>query len=376
MSRRAVASLAVAETVSWGILYYAYGVLIPFLERDLDASKAAVSGAFSVALLAAAGVAGPAGRGLDRWGTRRVMTLGSVVGASALAILAGATRLWHLYASLIFVGVAHAAVLYEPAFTAIARWFSSPAPRTRALLVVTSCAGLASTLFLPLTAFLCVRHGWRATVLVLAAGLAVVTIPLHASLPRDGAGGRPARGRGGGGLALLSALQAFVSAGVTVHLVAFLDGAGHGLAGAAAIAGLLGAAQVPGRLLFAPLSRWRRARLSLLLGVQALALVGIVATPGLIVVPVALFGAANGMFTLERATLVAERFPAGEHGAVNGRIATLSLLARAAAPFAVALLAGAASFAVAFAALAAILLGAAVRSRGLRFAIRGRATSR
>jgi hypothetical protein len=280
------------------------------------------------------------------------MTIGSIAGATAFAALGAATRPWHVYASLVVVGVAHAAVLYEPAFTAIARWFPSPRPRARALLVVTGCAGFASTIFLPVTAWLCGRHGWRATTLLLALAAAAVTIPLHATLPRDAAGGRPTTRRGAGELAWASAVQSFVSTGVTVHLVAHLASSGLGLPAAAGVAGVLGAAQVPGRLLFAAFSRWSGARLSFLLGVQGLALLGVVAAAGTgtVVVAVALFGAASGMFTLERATLVAERFAPHEVGAVNGRIAEVSLLARAAAPFAVAL---APSPASAFAALAA-----------------------
>lgn len=48
-----------------------------------------------------------------------------------------------------------------------------------ALTVLTLAAGLASTIFAPLTAGLVSRLDWRATYLVLAGLLAVVTVPAH-----------------------------------------------------------------------------------------------------------------------------------------------------------------------------------------------------
>lgn len=372
---RGVVSLAVAEMTSWGILYYSFAVFLGFLVRDLDVSTAAVSGAFSVALVASAVAAGPVGRALDRWGARRVMTTGGLLAIAAFSLFHRADRLWHVYVLWGLIGLSHAGVLYEPAFAAVARWFPELAGRTRALLVVTSVAGLASTVFLPLTAFLSERYGWRDAALVLAVALAVVTLPLHAWLPREdlapGASRAPATRRAGlHFLGSIVAIQAFVSAGVAVHLVTYLHATGLSLSAAAGIAGLSGAAQVPGRLLFGPFMRWagQRWRLPILLTAQGVALLAIVALRDVAVIgAVVLFGAANGMLTLERATLVAERFGVAEYGAISGRIATFSLIGRAAAPFAVAILAGAISHGGGFAMLSGMLVAAAAmatRGRG------------
>ena len=83
---------------------------------------------------------------------------------------------WFLVAWLV-VGVARGAVLYPPAFAALTRWHGPG--RVRALTVLTLAAGLASTVFAPLTAWLATHLDWRGTYLVLAAILAVVTIPAH-----------------------------------------------------------------------------------------------------------------------------------------------------------------------------------------------------
>jgi predicted MFS family arabinose efflux permease len=48
-----------------------------------------------------------------------------------------------------------------------------------ALMILTLAGGLASTVFAPLTAALDAHIDWRATYLVLAVALAVVTVPVH-----------------------------------------------------------------------------------------------------------------------------------------------------------------------------------------------------
>ncbi|MER3403846.1 MAG: MFS transporter, partial [Chloroflexota bacterium] len=80
------------------------------------------------------------------------------------------------------MGLAMAATLYEPAFATLAHWFVRE--YRRAMLVVTVAAGFASTIFLPLSAWLVERAGWRTALLVLAGILAVTTIPPHALVLR------------------------------------------------------------------------------------------------------------------------------------------------------------------------------------------------
>lgn len=75
------AALSVTETVSWGILYYAFAVFLIPMQRDLGFSAAELTGAFSVALLmsGAAGIA--VGRHLDRHSPRALLTVASAAGA-------------------------------------------------------------------------------------------------------------------------------------------------------------------------------------------------------------------------------------------------------------------------------------------------------
>src|SRR3712207_3378870 len=80
------------------------------------------------------------------------------------------------------IGLAMAATLYEPAFAVLAKWFERG--RARALLLVTLAGGLASTIFLPLSAWLVEAQGWRGALFALAAILALLTILPHALVLR------------------------------------------------------------------------------------------------------------------------------------------------------------------------------------------------
>src|SRR5215471_599435 len=76
-----VGVLGVTETISWGVLYYAYGVFLTPMETDQGWSRGETSGAFSLALVMSALAAIGAGRWLDRHGGRVLMTAGSCIGA-------------------------------------------------------------------------------------------------------------------------------------------------------------------------------------------------------------------------------------------------------------------------------------------------------
>jgi len=179
-----VGALSVTETVSWGVLYYAFAVFLVPMQRDLGLSAAQLTGAFSVALLVS-GVAGIGiGRFLDRQSPRTLMTAGSLGGALLVLAWSQIESLAAFYALWIGIGIVMAAVLYEPAFTVLAKWFPLPQERRRAMTAMTLVAALASFIFLPLSQTLIGAHGWRDALVVLALLLAVITVPLHALVLR------------------------------------------------------------------------------------------------------------------------------------------------------------------------------------------------
>jgi MFS family permease len=347
-----LATLSITETVSWGIVYYGFPVFLRPMETELGASRVAVTGAFSVGLGVSALAAMPVGRWLDRHGPRGLMTVGSCLATALVVAWANVSSLPALYAVWFGLGVAMAAILYEPAFVAVVQWF--PNQRDRALLLLTLAAGLASTIFMPIEAWLLERLGWRSALLTLAAVLGVLTIPLHALALRqapkvEAVGPSGAPNPAVGGLGLRSALRTavfwvlgvafvvgnFATISVTVHLIPYLTDRGYSAAVAAATIGWMGAMQLPGRMFFVPVARWLGPRavtagvfIAQGVGVTLVTLVWLAGIGPLIVV----LGAANGMGTLARATIVAEIFGRRHYGSVSGALALGANGARAVGP--------------------------------------------
>src|SRR3954470_12382610 len=90
---RVLAVLCVTEITSWGVLYYAFPVLAPGIAADTGWAIGTITAAFSLGLVVSALVGIPAGRWLDRFGPRRVMTTGSVLGVPAVLGIASASSL-------------------------------------------------------------------------------------------------------------------------------------------------------------------------------------------------------------------------------------------------------------------------------------------
>lgn len=91
--RAALPALCVTQITSWGIVYYAFPVLLSRITTDTGWSAGTVTGAFSLALLVSAAASVPIGRVLDRRGPHLVMTAGSVLAAVALPAVAAAPNL-------------------------------------------------------------------------------------------------------------------------------------------------------------------------------------------------------------------------------------------------------------------------------------------
>ncbi len=353
MRRRVLAVLCGTQITSWGVLYYAFPVLAPSISADTGWSVAAATAAFSGGLVVSALVGVPVGRLLDRVGPRHVMTAGSALAVPAVVGIATARSFAVFVVAWLVAGVAMAGTLYPPAFAALTRWWG--ARRVVALTGLTLAAGLTSTIFGPLTAALLGPLGWRDTYLVLAALLAVVTVPGHffglrgpwpapEPHPVDTDPGHVARSRPF--LLLTAALTggAFAVYAVLVGQVPLLIERGMSTTAAAWTLGLGGVGQVLGRLGYGTLARvvGVRARTVGVLAVcaTATALFGVLPGPASALVAAAMLaGAARGIFTLLQATAVTDRWGSVHYGRLNGLVSAPSTFATAVAPWAGAALA-------------------------------------
>jgi predicted MFS family arabinose efflux permease len=286
------------------------------------------------------------------------MTVGSVLGAVALLGVGWSPSYPVFFAAWILAGVASAGLFYPPAFAALTGWYGDG--RVRALTILTLAAGFASTIFAPLTAALASDLTWRQTYLVLAAVLAVVTLPLHLLALRLPWTAVPPRRPGSPGrdrdiltsrtfvlLTAASTLTAFATYAALVNLVPLLTGRGMAPTAAAWALGLGGAGQVAGRLLYPAMSRRLspRTRAVVVITAMALSLAVLAVVPGpavFLVAAAVLAGAGRGLFTLVGATLVSDHWGPERYAAISGVHHAPVHVASALAPWAGAAIAGAA----------------------------------
>ncbi len=358
-------AVAMAQLVSWGVLYYGFSVFVPPVRRELGWDVPQITGAFSLSL-ACSGLAAPfVGRWVDAHGPRLLMTLGSVAAALLVVAWSRVTDLVAFYLVWTGIGVAASCVLYEPAFAIVSAWFVRR--RSLALTVLTFIGGFASVVFVPLAAWLQGQYGWRTALTILAATLALVTVPIHALLLRrrpqdmgllpDGAaipppGAAPAshaeivsvpravaiRSASFRWLNIGFGLVLFANLAVAVLLIPYLVDRGYDATFAASAAGAIGLLSLPGRLIFTPLGgRVPRRYLTALIfalqtaGIVALALAQSAAGVWAFVV---LFGAGFGALTPARAGLVMELYGPAHYGSIAGVVALIRTVSQGAAPLA------------------------------------------
>lgn len=344
---RRLAALSVGQLISWGILYYALIVASPVVAADTGWSISEVTLTFSIGLVVSALAGIPVGRWLDELGPRRIMTLGSVIGPAGLLVVSAAPSLPVFAAGWLIVGLAQSAVLYQAAFTVVARRYGakSRGPMT----VVTLAGGLASTVFAPTVAGLLGVMGWREMYVILAGVLLVTTVPLHwftlepswsPRAPTDLSHhtlGAVVRTRRFwmleiSTLALVAALFA-----VTLAVIPLFTEKGMTYGLAAWALGLLGAGQIIGRLLFVAIPRAAASwvPLAVTAGLSTLSLVFLALVPGppwaLVTLAVAA-GAVRGAQTLVQASAVVDRWGAQSYGTINGFFAAPVTVIMALAP--------------------------------------------
>ncbi|WP_405881050.1 MFS transporter [Streptomyces sp. NBC_01136] len=352
--RAALPALCVTQITSWGIVYYAFPVLLPHLTADTGWSRGAATAAFSAALLTSAVAGIPVGRILDRRGPRAVMTTGSLLAAASVLIIAVAPNFYVFAAAWLMAGASMAATFYQPAFAALTRWWGPDC--IRALTIVTLAGGLASTVFAPITALLADHLSWRTTYGVLAIVLAAVTIPAHALAlkapwpPAPSPTAPPSRTPIARSSPFLLLTLAFTCSGFAMYAVVFgmvplMIERGADPATAAWALGLGGAGQTLGRTLYAALARTtgvttRTAILITAGGVTTTALALVHGPIPLLILLAVLAGVVRGNLTLLQATAVSDRWGTSHYGKLSGLLSAPATVAAALAPWAGATLAG------------------------------------
>ena len=358
----AILALGITQIIAWGTTLYALGVLGKPIAADTGWSQSLVFGGLTTGLLVSAAVSTLVGRGVDRRGGRQVMTLGSLLMAGGLALLALVRSPPAYLLAWAFLGLAMRMCLYDAAFAALVQ--VTPSRGRRAISYLTLFGGFASTVFWPIAHLLNDAYGWRTTLIIFAAINLLLCAPLHwiglarrerppqaqsalAAATVSAAGTPPLEGRPRALAMLLFgaivAASAIVFGAMAAHLVPLLEASGLASATAVWIASLKGVAQVAGRIWDLTLARqWHpidvgRVSVAIIpLSFLTLMLGGANFVAALSFT--LLFGIANGLVTIMRGAVPLALFGAKGYGEVLGILAAPYLLLAAVAPAAFALL--------------------------------------
>ncbi|MFE7225109.1 MFS transporter [Nocardioides sp. NPDC057577] len=349
LARRLVWVFVITNTVGYGALIQTVPVLLLPMARDLDASRTAVAGATTLAILVSAVAAIPVGSLLDRYGGRALMSAGSAIGVVGVIACARAEDLPTLYGAFVLIGLALAMSTYEAAF-AVLVVATEASGRDRAFVVVTMLTGLGTSLYYPLTGWLESQLGWRTTLLVLASSLALIALPAHLwALPGRAAHARRIVARTGlrVGHAVRSVrfwllLLGFVAqAGATsaflVAMVTYFRDIGFSAGVASSLPLAVGLLQITSRLALAPLAaRFGMARVTAAsfaiqgAGLLALPLAG-TSVPSTLAC-VACFGLGYGVSVVARPSIVADVFGVAHFASILAVMTAPMALSRAGAP--------------------------------------------
>jgi predicted MFS family arabinose efflux permease len=342
-----ITGLGIAQIISWGTLFYAVGVLGKAMRADLGISELYLFSAFTAGLFVSGIVAPFMGRLIDRRGGRFVLSMGSVLGATATGILALAPNAEVMVVGWLVAGAAMAACLYDPAFATLSQ---HTGPRYRkAVTALTLFGGFASTVFWPLSHILLEAWGWRMTFGIYAAMHLFLCLPIHqVFVPRHSqitntemkGGSGPSPGLSDPRLVWLAAsfaIATFIFGVIAVHLISLLTTAGLTAAQAVTISMLVGPMQVAGRIIELTISKRVRAVTvgMVAFALMMLALVALISVEGFgiaAIVFVIAYGCGNGVLTIVKGAAPVELFGSQGLGALLGYLSRAGFLAKAIAP--------------------------------------------
>jgi predicted MFS family arabinose efflux permease len=352
-----IPSLGIAQIISWGTLYYSFPLIAEAMAKDLGLTRSETYGAATIGLLVSSMSAYPIGVAIDRAHGRMVMSGGAILAALLLLGWSNIHSISILYAVFAGMGIAQSMTLYEPAFAVIAKRFRSGARRK--ITALTLWGGFASTLFVPVIQFLLFHMDWRDALLILAMINVAVGLLYYRLMDPDKDAADPDHARkanANGGFSfirqairkkafwgLLASFTVYYAtfAGLSFHLYPLLLEMRIKPSAAITVIALLGPSQVVGRILVWMIAGQRSmpAVGKMIVLVLPLALISLLVLSPILgaITFVVLFGMANGIMTIVRGTSVPDMLSREAYGTINAALALPGTIAKAVAPFLVAL---------------------------------------
>ena len=351
-------ALALAQLVSWGSVYYSFSLLVVPMEQTMGWSRTSTNAALSLGLLVSGFAAYPVGKWIDHGLGRRVMSIGSLIAAAMLLMWSATSSLTILFVAWIGLGLSMAATFYDPLFAVLTHRY--PLRYKTKITLVTLVAGFASTVFIPITQFLVDVAGWRLALVALAACNLIICLPIHVVAIRssridpnaaqpsaermavDAAATRRAlRTPTFWALALCFTTYYATFAALTFHLVPLMVERGVTNTVLVITMALIGPAQVIARAVWFAFDRKVTITtvgfiVVTLFPVSTVVLIVAGKSAALLWIFALCYGAANGMMTILRGTIVQQFLWTEGYGAISGMLSFPSNIAKGIAPIAAA----------------------------------------
>tara|TARA_B100000686_G_scaffold142799_2_gene150271 strand:+ start:718 stop:1938 length:1221 start_codon:yes stop_codon:yes gene_type:complete len=165
-----------SQIMHGGLLFLSQGLYVVQFEQTFAWSRGAISWAFGL-LRIETGLLGPIqGWMLDKYGSRPIMRMGTLLFGGGLILLGQIQELWHLFAVLTIIAMGTSLAGFLTVNTALAHWFVKK--RARAM-SVTSIGFAAGALLSPIVAWSITEFGWRDTAMF--SGIAAIIVGIPAS---------------------------------------------------------------------------------------------------------------------------------------------------------------------------------------------------
>jgi len=178
--------LTAAIGLFWGVpvTVYSFSVFFKPLMQEFHAGRAAISLAFTLHLMAGACSAPLTGWLVDRYGSRRVILVGTALfGSILLANKVFSASISEFYMFLLFLGVVLHGVGPIPYGNIISHWFDRR--RGLALGLMMLGIGLGAIIVPSLAQLLIARFDWRSAYAIFGASVLLLPIPIVAALLRE-----------------------------------------------------------------------------------------------------------------------------------------------------------------------------------------------
>lgn len=157
-----------------GTFFYSFTAFFNPIVDEFGWTYAAISFAASLRSIEG-GIASPlVGFAADRYGARRLLLIGSILGGFGFILFGQINSKWTFYLVFIFLSIGLSLLFPVPGWTAVANWFEKK--RGMAMGLLSTAIG-ASGLLVYFVNWLIGSYGWRSTLMIIGIGTWVIGIP-------------------------------------------------------------------------------------------------------------------------------------------------------------------------------------------------------